>query len=173
MFRMELPEPLLDGRAFERMHERAVKDSLREQMEIWQKKVLPDHFKATARLKYQHQERRPSWKAKKFNIWGSRTDLVASGKTKRFMTSTYRITVTGSAYGGGVVVTLRMRFPFPASFENSTNRVSLEQMAKEIGIITRDEADAFASAFRDGYVKRINEGLARSPRLSKWVGAVA
>ena len=36
--------------------------------------------------------------------------------------------------------TLRMRFPFPASFENSTNRVSLAQMAKEIATITADEA---------------------------------
>lgn len=173
MFRMELPEPLLDGRAFERMHERAVKESLREQMERWHRKFLPDHFQATARTKYAHQERRPGWKKKKMNIWGSRTDLVASGRTKRFMTSTYQITVSGSAYGEGVVVTLRMKFPFPASFENSSNRVSLEQMAKEIGTITRDEADAFAAAFRDGYVKRINEGLARSPKLRKWVGAVA
>jgi hypothetical protein len=167
MFRFELPEPLIDGRAFERLHERCVKEALREVMEAWHRRILPEHFTTNNRTKYRHQERRPGWKAKKMNVYGSRTDLVASGRTKRFMLSAFSISLSGSAYGGGVVCTLTLRFPFPASFTFSSNRVSLEQMAKEIGTITREEADAMAADFLNRYTAKLNAGLAKSPKLRK------
>lgn len=167
MFRLELPEPLLDGRAFERLHERCVKEALRKELEIHHRRRVPEHFTANNRTKYRHQERRPGWKAKKMNVYGSRTDLVASGRTKRAMTSQSQISVSGSAYGAGVVGTLTLRFPFPASFESSTNRVTLQQMAKEIATITREEAEQVSTSFRDNYTALLNAGLARSPKLRK------
>jgi hypothetical protein len=167
MFRLELPEPLLDGRAFERLHERCVKEALRLELVNHHRRRLPLHFQASNRTKYRHQERKPGWKAKKMNVYGSRTDLVASGRTKRAMTSQYSLSVSGSAYGQGVVGTLTMRFPFPASFANSTNRVSLEQMAKEIATITRDEADEVSQSFVTNYTALLNAGLAKSPKLRK------
>lgn len=167
MFRLELPEPLLDGRAFERLHERCVKEALRKELENHHKRRVPEHFQITNRAKYHHQERRPGWKAKKMNVYGSRTDLVASGRTKRAMTSQSQISVSGSVYGAGVVGTLTLRFPFPASLERSTNRVTLQQMAKEIATITREEADEVTRSFADNYTNSLNAGLAKSPKLRK------
>lgn len=171
-FRMEMPEPLADGRAFARIHTRAVRGALQHVLEQHHRRRLPGHFEAPARAKYRHVERKPGWKAKKMNVWRSRTDLVASGRTKRAMLSQYRLTVSGNA-ASGMVGTLRMRFPFPASFANSTNRVSLEQMAKEIGTITPDEAQDTAATFQKTYVRLINDALATAPRLRKRIGATS
>lgn len=172
MFRLELPEMLTDGRAFERVHNRAVRNCLTKQLENHHRRRLPGHFEFPARAKYRYQERKPGWKAAKMSIWHSRTDLVASGRTKRAMLSQYRITVAGNAAGGkGVVGTLTMRFPFPASFANSTNRVSLAQMAREIATITADEAAEVTASFKRDYTAEINAALARSPKLRKRIGA--
>jgi hypothetical protein len=172
MFRLEMLEPLADGRAFERIHTRAVKASLTRELELHHQRRIPRHFEAPARTKYRYAERKPGWKIKKMNVWGSRTDLVASGRTRRAMLSQYRLTVSGSV-ANGMVGTLRMRFPFPASFENSSNRVSLEQMAREIATITADEAQDIAASFKANYVRLIKDALATSPRLRKRIGATA
>lgn len=170
-FRFELPDMLTDGRAFERVHNRAVREQLTQELENHHRRRMPGHFEATNRAKYKHMERKPGWKAKKMNVWRSRTDLVASGRTKRFMLSTYKITVSGTASSGkGVVGTLRMRFPFPASFEHSTNRVSLQQMAKELQTFTSEEESQMTKSFGTGYTARIKAALANSPKLRKRIG---
>jgi hypothetical protein len=170
VFRLELPEPLADGRACERMNAAAVRFALRAELELHHAKRIPQHFTTAARTKYQHMERRPSTKAKKIKVFRSRTDLVASGMTKKEMLTNKRIAIAGSVAAGGVVGTLRMKFPFPASFTRSPNRVSLAQMAKEIATITRDEAQELSASFARRHAEHQQAALARSPRIRKRLG---
>lgn len=168
-FIIDLPEPLSSHRSIVAMHTRVAKECLRLEALRHHERRFPGKFVRSAHAKYGFVRRKQSWIFSKRNIWGSDTDLVASGRTKRTMLNTSpRLSVAGNA--DSIRATLRYRFPFPASVAKSTNRVSLAQMILELQTTLSSEVADIANNFKHNYTAQIAHELRTRPRLANRIG---
>lgn len=147
----------------------AGKTALGEVLRTHHRRRIRQHFEATNREKYRHKPRTESTKRRKMARYRSRTDLVKSARTRDRMTTQYQIRIGGtvagtSARSPGLTGTLILKFPFPASFDNSTNRVTLADMRDEIGRWTPEEEKEAAAQFAEIYAKEISRATAGKKR---------
>ena len=163
-FEIDLPPRLLIS---DRLHNRFVKEIMRELlMEHWQKRI-PIHFTRPAHNRYGYAQRNLKYMKAKARRFHSTTDLVRSGKSKDYMTHYARIRVGGTAAAGDVTGTLELRFPFPGGTGrtrrgNVRTGVMPAQMVKEVAKVVADERAEISSALGKKYVDRVNNDT--SPR---------
>lgn len=149
---LEVPESLVRS---DRLHNRIVRELIRDLLEEHHRKTLPLHFLATARDRYGYMPRTDRYKARKMRKWKSRTDLVASGKSRDYILHNKTITVSGAAAKGNVIGTLRTRFNFPGGTGRSRGGrkgVTPAEMVKEVSKILPVEQDAIASKLAIRYI---------------------
>lgn len=105
-----MPEMLL---ASPRMHNRIVRDALREVLDRHKNVQMRLHFQPGNAERYGHAQRSPRYKSMKARYYNSVTDLVKTGATKRFFaTQKADIAVSGSAAADTLRGRLRLRLPF-------------------------------------------------------------
>lgn len=170
-FTISMPAPLGDAAGLMRLHRKAARDALRGEMEYHHQKRFPRHYDAGAASRYNHKPRDPKYLAmKKKRFRGSR-DHIKTNKSRRAMLANAKLRIGGNATGEfGLLGKIILQFPFPASFDNSPNKVTLKQMADELARFTPDERDDVAAGFGQRYTQIVNDTLARSPRLRKKIG---
>lgn len=167
----EIPAPLLDSDRFRRTHRAIAKKAVRATLERHHRKTLPGHFKQTNRSKYDHKPRKPWWKEYKKKRYGSITDLVASGETKRSMLSTApKISVGGTA-DSFLTGTMSLKFPFQRDNRRGKGAVSVSVMASEIARWTDDEQKAAGAYMQQMYAIMLEEKFRNSPKIRKQIGA--
>lgn len=163
-FFVEIPEAL---EVPKRAHGRAAKSALRATLVDHHRRRIPEHFKTSARSKYRHKPRSKGWKARKLAVHKSRTDLVASGRTKDKFLSQFILRVGGSATGGRnkgrLEGKLIMRFPFPVRFQ-AEKGVSVKDMAEEISRWTIAEQRQASQLYARQYAADLQEEIRKSPR---------
>jgi hypothetical protein len=184
-YTFEYPDVLNDTQGVQRLHNKVGKEALRKELVTHQRKRIPGHFEATNRAKYSHMPRKEGYKYYKYRRFRSRTDLVATGRTKDAMTRMYQIRIGGTASGEtGLKGQLILRFPFTQTeaFRTSQKKrygkpveqrrqvvgVTIEQMRKEISTIIADEQREIAQSLGKTYAQDLNKELASRPRLKKY-----
>lgn len=163
-YTIEMPEILLDS---ERVHNRLVKEIVKEEaFKHWRGRI-PQHFRQGTQKKYNFAPRMSfvgklpynAWKARKFR---SRTDLVKTGATKREMENNAQIIVSGAASGGKRAIAARivLKFPFGGGsgrFKKESRQSQLiMQLASEISRVTMNEAKEISLSIGDQYVRKLN-----------------
>src|SRR5687768_16788977 len=80
-----------------RWHNKYAKEALRETIEKWHghQQGFAKHFRRDARYRYNHAPRSEKYKRYKQRRYHSTVDLIKTGRTKRRMLSTYKVTVGG------------------------------------------------------------------------------
>lgn len=152
---LEVPESLVKS---DRLHNRIVRELIRELLEEHHRKTLPLHFTTAARERYGYMPRTDRYKARKMRKWKSRTDLVASGKSKEYILRNKTITVGGAAAQKNVMGTLRTRFNFAGGTGRSRGGrkgVTPAQMVKEVSVILLEEQRKIASRLAERYREEI------------------
>jgi hypothetical protein len=187
------PEPLLDDRAFLRLHNRIAKQALTSEAIFHWATRIPKHFQSGAASKYGYQERKPAYNLIKKRRYGTVQPLVRTGETrdtlKRDMPE-YRIggrAAESDGSTGQLRLTMTMRLPFGTSAQEAVakavregkyksgshvsgdNRpgVTIDQMKREIAAITLDEAKDIAASFGRRYQKLLTVALKSRPKLRK------
>lgn len=141
-----------------RLHNSIVKDAVRDVLVEHHRRRIPGHFQRPAHGKYGYADRSPRYRAQKQRRYGSSIDLVRTGRTRQQMTTQRQITVGGQATAGTIRGRLTLRFPFPGGslrFKQDAlgrQRVTIEQMAREIRAITPDEIQQINREIRGRYV---------------------
>ena len=167
----EIPSPLLDSARFRRAHSAVAKASVRKVLQVHHKKTLPGHFKQTNKSKYDHKARSKKWRSDKRRKYGSITDLVASGETKRKMLGTTPKIAVGGTADTFLHGTMTLSFPFGKDGKRRTSAVTLTVMRKEIARWTDDEQMAAGALVQQEYAKGIEERFANAPKIRKQLGA--
>jgi|SRR6185437_12493342 len=166
VYAMEVPERLVRS---DRLHNRLMKDTMRETAQDHWRRRIPGHFQRPAHGKYHYAERSKKYRFYKQRKFGSSIDLVRTGRTRHVMRSQKRIVLGGSATGRGVVARLILRFPFPGGTlrfrDHSRQRVTLEQMMKEIRTITDDEGREIATFVKEVYVRKVETDTSARQRI--------
>ena len=160
-----MPKLLVDSARFKRAHISCVKMAVRLTLLEYQQTDLKQHFKSTNRQKYDHQKRRPSYKAFKRRKYGSITDLKKTGRTERYMkTQRAKVTVRGNQTSK-ISGTMFLRFPFPITAkDNNPKGVAPRQMMKEIETWARYERVRAAKNFERHYISEMKKKLKSSPK---------
>lgn len=141
-----------------RLHNAIAKDAVRAVLVEHHRRRIPGHFTRPAHGKYGYAERSPRYRVQKQRKYGSSIDLVRTGRTRQQMTTQRQIAVGGQATAGTIHGRLTLRFPFPGGSlrfrQNSRGRqrVTVEQMAREIRAITPDEITQINREIRGRYV---------------------
>lgn len=148
---LELPE-LLD--APDRVVNRAGKESMRDVLWYHHRKITPLHFQASARARYGYRERSKGWKRKKMKLYGSRTDLVATGRLKAVMTRVYRGSVGGTMRTELKGTSIK-RFPWGMRSKANDKGVTITVMKQEIERTIPAEEREFADRFGRGLHDRM------------------
>lgn len=176
--------PLMDSKRYVAMDNKIHKECVRETLAWWHMKKLPLHFKQTNRNRYGHKPRSSGWKAKKRTVHHSITDLVASGETKRKMSSAFsrKISVGGTA---ATVLNgmLTLGFPFPPTSGNPrpgrrrrndpsvVRGVSTKDMAAEISAWSPEDIVEAGDFYLALYEKKLQKQLDRSPKWRREITA--
>ncbi len=184
-YTFEFTDVLQDTPSVRRLHNKIGKESLRKELVNHQRTRIPGHFQATNRQKYSHMPRKEGYKYKKYRIFRSRTDLVATGRTRDAMTRMYQIRIGGTASGElGMTGQLILRFPFtqtqefrasqkkryskPQELRRNPVGVTIDQMRKEISTIILAERAEISKSFGKTYASELNKELASRPRIKKY-----
>lgn len=190
------PEPLMNTRAFLRMHNRCAKEALFEQgMQHWKVRI-PQHFTRSAHSRYGYQARSAKYMRMKARRYRSVTDLVKRGQMRDEMIKTPPVIRIGgraaddAGHSAGLKLTLILPFhvgqkaqayyatlarigraQVQAAQARARTRagVTIHQMRKEVATIRQDEAQQIARGFLKGYGQRLAAGLAAAPRIRKAV----
>lgn len=166
-----LPEQLLVSN---RLHNKLVKELVREELQKHHKVRIPQHFQRSATKKYGYAKRisrrgRLSYYAWKQKKYGSNRDLVKTGDSEREMKAHGQVTVAGAATGGNIDGRLKMRF----NWRGGTGRVRSqrgfgvgpEQMVKEVQAMTPDEVAEVSLAINLNYGAKIVRMLKEGRRI--------
>jgi len=174
-FALEIEVPSRPEDIAVRHHNRFVKEALREVLKEHHSKRIPGHFKTSAHQKYGYQRRNPKYMRAKARRHGSSRDLVKTGKSEQEMTNSAnaRITIGGSAEGGKNAINgkLTLRFPWKGGsgrFKRDTptyQRVTAQQMIKEMQAMTDDERLQMAVQFSALYWNRVSSYQGKRQRL--------
>ena len=166
-----MPAPLGSVAGLMRLHRKAGRDALLGEMKFHHAKRFPRHYEAAAAARYHHKARDPKYLANKKRFYRGSRDHIKTNKSRRAMLANAKFIIGGNATGQfGLRGRITMRFPFPASFDNSSNKVNLRQMADELARFTHEEEQDVAAGFGQRYTAIVNNGLANSPRLRRMVG---
>ncbi len=142
-----------------RHHNRLAKAAIRDVMERFHREKVPDRFKQNARQRFKHFDRSPKYKKFKLRRHGSTRDLVKTGRTERWMTRAYKLTISGNATSGNLKANLSMRFPFKGGSGRSKKRTrqsdKMQKMIREIQRFADDEPALFATWLKEAYMKRV------------------
>ncbi len=163
---LEIPESLVNS---PRIHNKLVREAIRESLEFHHRHTMPLHFKTAARERYSYMPRTDRYKARKMRKWKSRTDLVASGQSKEYILRNKTITISGSAANANVMGTLRTRFNFTGGTGRSRGGrkgVTPAQMVKEVSVILPEEQQAIAAHVKYLYrvaAKNLPTRMQRNP----------
>lgn len=166
---IKIVEPqLFQEHVLKRDHNRILKAILRDVLREHWKKRIPEHFRTGARNKYKYARRSSSYKRQKLRRYGSRTDLVKTGRT--------RASVTGAAQfrmgGGGkrkIRATVKWRLPFSGGtgrFRNpgSSQASTIQNIRREITATTEREQAEMADEVERRYVEAVEQHLATRKR---------
>jgi len=150
---LEVPAILVNS---ERIHNSLSRRALRTAIELHHERRIPRHFQQQAHARYGYADRSKRYISAKIRRYGTGTDLVKTGRTKREMTSTRRLSIGGQASTSSLRATLKLRFPFPGGsgrFRNRNGRqaVSVQQMAREVETISAGEMLEIQRQLEDGY----------------------
>lgn len=168
---ISLPAPLGSAVGLVRIHKKATRDALMGEMKYHHQRRFPRHYEASAAARYHHMRRDPKYLAIKKKIFRGTRDHIKTNKSRRAMLANAQFTIGGNAAGPfGLTGRIRMRFPFPASFDNSSNKVTLAQMADELARFTPDEEREVAAGYGKRYTAIVGYLLSKSPRLKLKVG---
>lgn len=146
-----------------RLHNSILKKVVEDVLVTHWRKRIPGHFQRPAHGKYGYADRSPRYRRQKQRKYGSSIDLVRTGRTRQQMTTQRSITVGGQATAGTIRGRLVLRFPFPGGslrFKpgvGNRQRVSIEQMAKELRAITPDEISQINREIRGRYVDGVKK----------------
>lgn len=98
-----------------RLHNRIVKEALRETLLGHQKKHTHRHFERRNKRLYAHAPRSKRYQERKRRKYGHNTDMVFTGATRQEMAGKeHKVTIGGTAEAKkkGITASYRMRFPF-------------------------------------------------------------
>lgn len=160
---LEMPEminPDTPGARVNRTWAGSMKDGLRAVLRTHWKKRMPGHFRATARSKYQHFPRTKAYKRRKMRKFGSRTDLVMTGDSKRKMLSTEpTVRVGGKAQDGTLRATMTLKWPTSKDKSNPPQGVGRVKMNDELSRwVPSEEAEA-SRQFRSEFAISLNRRM--------------
>ena len=165
---IEMPMPLIDTARGRSMHNKVAKAALRETLELHHQKRVPEHFKPSAKSKYNHRRRSNKYRELKRKNFKHDIDLVRSGATRRKMTSSYKaIRVGGSARkssGNSLTGTLVLEFPHSVN-ERNPSGVTLRDLRLEMERWTDAEEQAAAKEFLNFYIAELVRALQTAPRM--------
>lgn len=159
-----------------RHHNKIVREAMQKTAEKHHAKHVPDHFKATNRQRYKHAPRGERYKKYKVKRYGSRTDLVKTGRTKDWMTRAYKIRIGGNAEAGTTKATLILTFPFkggtgrfkdPTNFKAAQAQKTIMQMKGEIETFADDEKARLAEWFGEFYMQGVEKFRGGRKRFRK------
>lgn len=165
-YSLEVPERLVHS---DRVHNRLMKVTMREAAEDHWRRRVPGHFTRPAHNKYGYAERSKKYRFYKQRKYGSSIDLVRTGRTRHVMTTQKQIRLGGSATGRGVIARVILRFPFPGGTQRfkgqSRQRVTIEQMMREIRAITAAEGAEIATFVHGSYVRHVETDTSARQRI--------
>ena len=167
-FIIGLPEILTDSARMTRIFNRVGKKAGRQTMLWFWKNRFPRHFKADNRHKYKHKRRHRPYVARKRKLKNHTIDLIFSGRTRRKMLHNMpRIAVRGNAQDG-MVVAMRMRFPFPVSRDaKHPQSVKIRDMAKELSRVPQEDAQDILNQYRKYFIQLFKHEIRKSPKIRK------
>jgi hypothetical protein len=127
--------------------------AMRDVGEFWHLEILPGHFRPAARTEYNHDQRRADWiEDKRKILGGGRPDNVFTGRARRFIMHSPRITNTARG------VTVRMDAPL--YFVRPRNRKpDHPDKAAEITAISQRDRDAIFGRTSKLVVRLSNQSL--------------
>lgn len=133
----------------QRLLRRAIRDAMKELVRQWHTKTLPKHFERRALNIYTraYRARKKRYELRKERQKGHRKPLVFSGRMRRELLSTIRVTGTFKRARG----TMRGPDYIRKSRDSSINK------ANEITVTTLQEEAAQAREFERLLVKNLNE----------------
>ena len=167
-FVFEIPELLEPGNArMARVMNRIVKESIKEEMIKHHKSRIPHHFDPFKQKKYRYKKRDPQTIERKRRQRGRAADLVQTGRTKRDIKSRIDIRISGAAGKGNVVAKGRMFMKRGMRPSKGSDDVSIDQMADEIRVITRQEAGDILVGYSERIIKKLDASL--TPRVRRRV----
>lgn len=159
-----------------RHHNKIVREAMQKTAEKHHAKHVPDHFKATNRQRYSHAPRSDRYKKYKLRKYHSRTDLVKTGRSKDWMTRTYKLRIGGNAESGTTKATLILTFPFKGgtgrfkdaqTFKAAQAQRTIQQMIKEMETFAADEKPRLAQWFLDFYMAGVEKFRHGRKRIRK------
>ena len=153
-----------------RLHKAIAKRSLRATLLDHYYRNFKRHFMRGNRSRYSHKERMPKYRHRRKKEFGSTTDLVKTGESKRYMTNQVPTVSTSYVMQGGLRG--RMTIKWPPSMRTKAARladvgVNFEQMNKELETWANDEALRSTNLFYKLYVDDLRVELDRRPKLRK------
>jgi hypothetical protein len=159
-FLLEWPEDIS-----ERRHNAFAKAALRYALEKYHSSPtgFPRHFGRSGRRLYDYmprQEKYAKWKQQKYGTGGM--DMVKTGRTRRWMTSAYRLTVGGTAGAQTLNAVLKLTFPFRGGSGRFRKRitkkgVNIQRMILEMQRFAADEPPQIVAWFNEEYWRLVNE----------------
>lgn len=169
-----------------RIHNRLVKEALRETMELHHSKHTRRHFQKGAKHLYAYAPRTRKYLASKRRKYGHTIDMLASGDTRRAMADKpVKVSIGGAAEGGkkGITATFKLKFPFAGKVqENVRKRIKgrgskgyvpprrrniLPQLKKEMERWAGDEVGWAIQEFQKRYMEKVNAWRGRRQRVRK------
>lgn len=145
-----------------RHHNKIVRTAMQRTVEKHYRTQFPDHFKTTNRLRYNHAPRTEKYKRYKSRRFGSRADLVLTGRSKDWMTRAHKIRIGGNAEAGTTNATIIVNFPFkggtgrfkdPTHFKAAAAQKSIKNMIRELETFADDEKPKIAQWFLEFYMQ--------------------
>lgn len=170
-----IPDPFLKSSRYARIHKRISRKAGDHVMKHHHKKVTKEHFKQTNRSKYDHFPRTAKYLKEKRKRYGSITDLVATGKSKRAILSmTPKVTFKGSPMNV-LQIHMTYRWPFDAGAGEAKasfrpHRVSIAQMSRELTSWTDQEMIRAVEMYRDKWIELWEEEMAKAHKMKRMIG---
>lgn len=166
-----LPEPLDSSARFMRLHNKALKEAMKETLIKHWKTRIPTHFQAKAKTRYRHFERAPATLESKRRGGRTLPDLYKSGRTRDKMTKEKpKIRIGGSGRKGQIRGTMILRFPADFRQAQKATGVTRSKMADEISRWTAQEEEDAAKYFRNRYIHHMQVMLKTRPKIRARVG---
>jgi hypothetical protein len=155
-----------------RWHNKYAKEALRETIEKWHghERGFKKHYRRDARQRYRHWPRTPRYLKYKQRKFKSTVDQVLTGRSRRKMTSEWRIRLGGSAEGKNLSGTLILRFPFKGGtgrfrHANTHQAVTIDRLIIELQRFDEEDPGLLANWFLEAYMKKVNAHRAGRKRI--------
>ena len=168
----EWPQDISDRR-----HNQFAKVAMREAIAKYHEKQVPRKFKRDARQRYGYKPRGKKYERYKQRKYGNGSiDMVKTGRTRRWMTSAYKLTVGGTASDRSLNATLKLTFPFKggsgslaASRFGKGRRANgarvIAQLISEMQRFANDEPALIVEWWRKSYMRQVDEFRATRKRV--------